>query len=47
MPNYTKTSSFLHAHYTEALTEVEEFVKDLFNGEKHSFFDWTYAVGAN
>ena len=30
MPNYTKTCSFLHAHYTETLKKVEMFVKNLF-----------------
>ena len=47
MPNYTKTCSFLHAHYTETQKVVEKFVKNLFNGEKHSFNEWTYVVGAH
>ena len=29
MPNYTKTCSFLHAHFTE----IEKLVKNLFYGE--------------
>ena len=33
MPNYTKTCSFLHAHYTEAYKIVEKLVKNLFYGE--------------
>ena len=44
MPNYIKTCS-LHAHYTEKKV-VEKFVKNLFYGEKHSFIEWTYVVGA-
>ena len=49
MPNYTKTCSFLHAHYTETYLKkvVEKFVKNLFSGEKHSFIEWTYVVGAH
>ena len=26
---------------------VEKFVKNLFYGEKHSFIEWTYVVGAH
>ena len=26
---------------------VEKFVKTLFYGEKHSFIEWTYVVGAH
>ena len=47
MPNYTKTCSFLHAHYTETYKKVEKFVKNLFYGEKHLFIEWTYDVGAH
>ena len=47
MPNYAKTCSFLHAHYTETLKVVEKFVKNLFYGEKHLFIEWTYDVGAH
>ena len=47
MPNYTKTYSFLHAHYTETYKVVQKFVKNLFCGEKHSFIELTYVVGAH
>ena len=47
MPNYTKTCSFLHAHYTETLKVVETFVKKTVYGEKHSFIERTYVVGAH
>ena len=50
MPNYTKTCSFLHAHYTETLKVVEKYVKTLFYGEKHhktEFIEWIYVVGAH
>ena len=47
MPNYTKTCSFLHAHYTDTLKVVEKFVKNLFYGEKHSFIEWTLLGNSN
>ena len=28
-------------------TKTEKFVKTLFHGEKHSFIEWTYGVGAH
>ena len=28
-------------------TVVEQFVKNLFYGEKHSIIEWTYVVGAH
>ena len=28
-------------------TKTEKFVKNLFYGEKHSFIEWTYGVGAH
>ena len=30
-----------------AIKVVEKFVKNLFYGEKHSFIEWTYVVGAH
>ena len=30
--------------YTETLKGVEKFVNNLFNGEKHSFIEWTYML---
>ena len=47
MPNYTKNCSFLHANYTETYNVVKKFVKTLFYGEKHSFFEWTIGAGAH
>ena len=44
MPNYTKTCSFLHAHYTETLKTSYESCATLIGGEKHSFIEWTYVV---
>ena len=47
MPNYTKTCSFLHDHYTETYKVVEKFVKNLFYAEKHAFIEKIYVVGTH
>ena len=44
-PNYTIMCSFLHAHYTITLKVIEKFVKNVY-GDKHSFIELTYVVGA-
>ena len=45
-PNYTITCLFLHAHYTETLKSSLEICEKKVNGEKHSFLELTYVVGA-
>ena len=47
MPNYTKTCSFLHAHYTETLKSSREICEKKDYGEKHSFIELTNVVGAH
>ena len=45
--NYMKMCSCLHAHYTETLKNSWEVCEKKAYGEKHSFIDLTYVVGAH